>query len=144
MYSIHRWASTLCSRKQRPMFARLRCFELSSCLRLERACLPHLRKNHLDGFARDPIENVSGHVFSASFAILHNKLRRDLNSTYTTMPAVDLERLLDTCRKLNLEGEVTPVQIWDRVCKITAGMTLTVNALHRVINQISPRIECPQ
>jgi hypothetical protein len=77
---------------------------------LEQPCLGHTRPTDpsLDGAP-------SGHALTAQAMLLTRAPQTlSVDSTWQ-VPAVEIDRLLELSAGLNLIGELTPVQIWNRV-----------------------------
>ena len=59
-----------------------------------------------------------------------------------TVPAAELERLLSLSQSLNLDDEVTPVQIWQRVHLHPQFGQLTFDRLDRLRCELLPQVKC--
>jgi hypothetical protein len=77
-------------------------------LALENPCLHH---------TRDDLESTEsyGHILTANAPLLTQRPRISQPTSSWTIPAAEIERLLNLSSQLNLAGELTPVQAWSRI-----------------------------
>lgn len=59
-----------------------------------------------------------------------------------TVPAVELEKLLEFSDRLNLSGEITPVEIWQRVRQHPNFSLLTRDTLEILKQTLVPEVKC--
>lgn len=59
-----------------------------------------------------------------------------------SVPAGELEHLLSLSQSLNLDGEMTPVQIWQKVYLHPQFQEMTVDRLDRLRSELIPRVKC--
>ena len=80
-------------------------------LSLEEPCLPHTR-----GEAQNPSQPIpTGHALTTQAPLLTHAPAILESRSQWSVPAVEIERLLELSSNLNLEGELTPVQTWSRI-----------------------------
>jgi hypothetical protein len=77
-------------------------------LALENPCLHHTRDN---------LESTEsyGHILTTNAPLLTQRPRIAEPTSSWTIPAAEIERLLNLSSQLNLAGELTPVQAWSRI-----------------------------
>jgi hypothetical protein len=77
-------------------------------LALENPCLHH---------TRDDLESTEsyGHILTTNAPLLTQRPRIPQPTSSWTIPAAEIERLLNLSSQLNLAGELTPVQAWSRI-----------------------------
>jgi len=59
-----------------------------------------------------------------------------------TVPAVELEKLLEFSDRLNLSGEITPIEIWQRVRQHPNFSLLTRDTLEFLKKALVPEVKC--
>lgn len=99
----------------------------SNYLSLEQPCLGHTRPadpNSLDGAP-------SGHALTAQAVLLTHAPETLALNTSWQIPAIEIERLLELSAGLNLIGELTPVQAWNRI-KSYPGLLQFTDAAQRL------------
>jgi hypothetical protein len=58
------------------------------------------------------------------------------------VPAIELENLLSLSQLLQLDGEVTPIEIWQRVHQHPQFRELTNERLDRLRDELLPQVVC--
>ena len=86
-------------------------------LALEQPCLAHIKHTHLgysSGTTPTGIDYNSGpgHLLTASANIIHQYHRLVPAENIISLPESELERLLQASARLQLDNEMTPVEIW--------------------------------
>jgi hypothetical protein len=117
---------------------------------LERLCLPHLRKSHLDfdDRAKKPSEAApltSGHLFTASLQLWQPSIRdRSAQESYDISVA-EMERLLNNSLNIGVkDDEVTPVQIWHHLKNFQLPEDRQKELLKRLIEKLFSHVDCLQ
>ena len=64
------------------------------------------------------------------------------SGTRWNVPAVELEKLLDFSDKLSLDGEITPVEAWQRIRQHHHFDTLTRDGLEALKETLLPEVNC--
>ena len=115
-------------------------------LRLERACFPHVKyalENDLDILSPNvSIHSGPGHVFTATCSLLRAAETPNPTSEPFNLHESDIDRLLDASRRLNLESEVTPVQVWERIKALGQAMPITPDMLQCMTEDFSKYTFC--
>ncbi|EAS27792.3 uncharacterized protein CIMG_08996 [Coccidioides immitis RS] len=102
---------------------------------LERHCLQHARTS----CAKSPF---SGHILTFQTPLLANgpDVLHD-NDTWE-IPACHLDRLFDLAGALNLEGDITPVQAWNRIKQHSLFHKLNAETLRNLTVQLRKEVQC--
>jgi hypothetical protein len=58
------------------------------------------------------------------------------------VPAVEVERLLNLSSRLSLEGELTPIEAWQRIKQHPGFATLDRGRLQQLKAVILPEVQC--
>jgi hypothetical protein len=104
-------------------------------LALEYPCLEHTRPSPDAG-------GSSGHALTAQAPLLtHAPLPLQPASSWT-IPAVEIERLLNLSSHLNLPGELTPVQAWARIRSYPGFEKLNLDQLEILKLALLKEIQC--
>lgn len=101
-------------------------------LSLEHPCFSHIRKA--------PQNSSNGHVISAHSAILDCQVSEDASSWH--VPSDSLDRLLQLSYSLPLDGEITPVQAWQRLCACPGFNNCDVESLKSFQADLLPEVRC--
>lgn len=101
-------------------------------LSLEHPCFSHIRKA--------PQDAASGHVISAHTAIMDCRMEGDESSWQISSEGID--RLLQLSYSLPLNGEVTPVQAWQRLRARPDFDKCDVESLKAFQAQLMPEVRC--
>jgi hypothetical protein len=104
-------------------------------LALENPCLVHTRKD-LDS------ADSYGHILTTQAPLLTNGPRSHEQASSWTIPAVEIERLLNLSSQLNLAGELTPVQAWSRVRSYPGFEKLNLDQLEILKQALLQEIQC--
>ncbi|KAL1904480.1 hypothetical protein Sste5344_009827 [Sporothrix stenoceras] len=89
--------------------------------RLETDCMDHLRGKHLDHVheSGDSGSGISGHLTTASLSLWQKHTANLSANASCHVSNAELERLLSSSLNLLLTTpEITPMQIWNRICWI--------------------------
>ena len=116
-------------------------------LTLEQPCLPHVKHAHLGystGTTPRGIDYNSGpaHLLTTSASICHLYHSQDPNETILNLPKPDLERLLHASARLQLDNEITPVQIWARIRAVSPSTSITGSLLQRLTSEFVKYVYC--
>lgn len=106
--------------------------EILTVSRLEHPCFSHIRKA--------PQNSSNGHVISAHSAILDCQVSEDASSWH--VPSDSLDRLLQLSYSLPLDGEITPVQAWQRLCACPGFNNCDVESLKSFQADLLPEVRC--
>lgn len=115
-------------------------------LDLERPCLSHHGPAVHDGEFSGHRLMVQAPIMASSNTpgtIYNLKPGGELpkNATWT-VPAVDVERLLNLSSRLSLEGELTPIEAWQRIKQHPGFATLDRGRLQQLKAVILPEVQC--
>ena len=115
-------------------------------LHLERTCFPHVKyalENDLDILPPNVmIHNGPGHVFTATASLLRAAETPNPTAEPFNLHENEIDRLLDASRRLNLESEVTPVQIWERIKAMAQTRMITPMQLQCLTEDFSKYTFC--
>lgn len=106
--------------------------EIFTIPRLEHPCFSHIRKA--------PQDAANGHVISAHTAIMDCRMEGDDSSWQISSEGID--RLLQLSYSLPLNGEVTPVQAWQRLRARPDFDKCGVESLKAFQAQLMPEVRC--
>ncbi|KAI1941398.1 hypothetical protein LOZ66_001914 [Ophidiomyces ophidiicola] len=102
---------------------------------LEHPCLQHARTN----CAKAP---SSGHVFTFQTPLIANGPKTLRNNDTWEVPACHLDRLLDLAGALHLDGDITPVQAWNRIKQHPSFHKLDVEHFQKLSVLLSQEVQC--
>ena len=104
-------------------------------LALENPCLTHTKKD---------LESSGsyGHILTAHAPLLTNGPRSLDQASSWTVPAVEIERLLNLSSQLNLAGELTPVQAWSRIKAYPGFEKLNLDQLEILKQALLQEVQC--
>ena len=116
-------------------------------IRLEKPCLPHVKYAYLSETGQKsrgevPYNSGPGHVFTVSAALVHQHRQQDPANSSFDLPKVDIDRLLDASRSLDLEEEVTPVQIWASIREISIQQVVNSQTLQALTDEFCKYVRC--
>jgi hypothetical protein len=115
-------------------------------LDLERPCLSHHGPEVHDGEFSGHKLMVQTPIMASSSTprqIYNMKPDGELpNNATWTVPAVEVERLLNLSSRLSLEGELTPIEAWQRIKQHPGFATLNRGRLQELKSVILPEVQC--
>ena len=117
-------------------------------LALEQPCLYHHSIPSVPMLAHG--ELGTGHSLMLSSPIMEHSPNYSLNplklgwprGAKWNIPAVELEKLLTFSEQIELEGEVTPVQIWNLVLRHGNFSSMTPEKLEDLRDSLLPNVKC--
>lgn len=83
----------------------------------------------------------TGHALTMQAALLSQAPNLESDHSWE-IPAVELDRLLNLSFNLDLDGEVTPVQAWNRIRSHPGFRKLTPSALQSLSQAIAEKVAC--
>lgn len=104
-------------------------------LALEHPCLHHTRNDLESG-------DSYGHILTAQAPLLTHAPRPIQPTSSWTIPAAEIERLLNLSSQLNLAGELTPVQAWSRIRSYPGFEKLNLDQLETLKEALLKEIQC--
>ncbi|KAK2739796.1 hypothetical protein FQN55_009117 [Onygenales sp. PD_40] len=102
---------------------------------LERCCLPHTR-------AHPDSDEPSGHALTMQGPLLVTAPQTLNDQTTWQIPSRELDRLFELSSALNLDGELTPVQAWQRIKEHARFCKLTPGHLRRLCEELIKEVHC--
>ena len=115
-------------------------------LDLERPCLSHHGPEVHDGEFSGHRLMVQAPIMASSSTpspVYNMKPGGELpNNATWTVPAVEVERLLNLSSRLSLEGELTPIEAWQRIKQHPGFATLDRGRLQQLKAVILPEVQC--
>ena len=114
-------------------------------LTLERPCLGHVKHAHL-GFSTGTTprgvdyNSGPGHVLTVSAGLARQLYNPSQTEAVVNVPAAILEDLMNAGARLQLDNEITPVQVWERLRETSAKVSET--ELQTLIEELSKYIYC--
>ncbi|KAL2835926.1 hypothetical protein BJY01DRAFT_222729 [Aspergillus pseudoustus] len=127
-------------------------FGINLILKLEAPCLPHL-KNAVtsepvnEGFLDMPYNFGTNHVYNLSTRIyLEYTAADDPSVTPKAQPTqiteADLQNLLQASERLQLANELTPVQVWALVCKLSSAHAIDPSVVSLMFEDLARYTYC--
>jgi hypothetical protein len=116
--------------------------------RLERPCLGHVKYNYLhDAKVKDygpDLEFNAGpnHVFNAMSILVHSEFAHAPMTDTFEVPTFNIEQLFHTSLSLDLGADITPIQIWANIQRISKSYTIDAAVLAAVLNELSKYVRC--
>jgi hypothetical protein len=104
-------------------------------LALENPCLPHTQIEFQS-------EQPSGHILTTQAPLLAHAPHSIEPASSWTIPAVEIEQLLNLSSQLNLAGELTPVQAWSRVRSSPNFVKLNLKQLEVLKEALLKEVQC--
>ncbi|KAE9979141.1 hypothetical protein EG328_001082 [Venturia inaequalis] len=128
-------------------------------LELESPCLPHIKCRYLSGEYKEkplhsspglPESEVSapefnsgpGHVHMATTSLLHSHYVPDATHECFHVPPTAIEQLFHTSLTLDLGPDVTPIQIWANVRRISQRYPIDATMLKMIREEFAKYIRC--
>ena len=116
-------------------------------LSLEQRCLGHVKHAHLgyrSGTTPRELDYNSGpgHLLTVSANIIHRYHSLDPAKNIVSLPESALERLLHASARLQLDNEITPVEIWARTQAKLFSSSLTDTKLQKLTTEILKYVYC--
>ncbi|KAI9675275.1 MAG: hypothetical protein M1817_001177 [Caeruleum heppii] len=107
-------------------------------LALEQPCMSHIHTS--PPLEQDP---MSGHVFTASMSLRYHAPTEpySTNSSYH-MPSSEIQKLLDISSTLDLPGELTPVQAWNRIRQHPQFIQMSRQTFELLRHRLSLEVQC--
>lgn len=104
-------------------------------LALENPCLHHTRSD---------LESAEsyGHILTTQAPLLTHRPRPPQSASSWTIPAAEIERLLNLSSQLNLAGELTPVQAWSRIRSYPGFEKLNLDQLEFLKKALLKEVQC--
>ncbi|KAF3938454.1 hypothetical protein ABW19_dt0203357 [Dactylella cylindrospora] len=114
-------------------------------LALERPCMEHIQKL-VQGSIDDPNGTaISGHALMASCPpeshVLDNPDVEWGSRTYDLQPS-ELNALLNLSPRLNISGEITPINAWAMIQSHPNFLQLTRHDFAAIKNELVPKVKC--
>ncbi|ERF71458.1 hypothetical protein EPUS_06840 [Endocarpon pusillum Z07020] len=104
-------------------------------LALENPCLHHT-SNDLQS------AETYGHILTTHAPLLTHRPRAPQPTSSWTIPAAEIERLLNLSSQLNLAGEITPVQAWSRIRSYPGFEKLNLDQLETLEKALLKEVQC--
>lgn len=104
-------------------------------LALENPCLHHTSKDLQSA-------ETYGHILTTHAPLLTHRPRAPQPSSSWTIPAAEIERLLNLSSQLNLAGELTPVQAWSRIRSYPGFEKLNLDQLETLEKALLKEVQC--
>jgi hypothetical protein len=120
----------------------------NSLIRLERPCLGHVKFNYLqDASSQDYSHDLEfnagpNHVFSAMSILIHSEFAQAPMIQPFEVPTANIELLFHTGLSLDLGPDITPIQIWANIQRISRTFPIDAAVLAAVLNECSKYIRC--
>ncbi|KAK5058626.1 hypothetical protein LTR84_010890 [Exophiala bonariae] len=113
-------------------------------LALEQPCLRHHYSHCIDAEGSGHEMMLMSPIMSRSPALNASLDPRSglPSGSKWTVPAVELEKLLEFSDRLSLDGEITPVEVWQRIRQHPNFSLLTREGLTALQNTLVPQIRC--
>lgn len=117
-------------------------------LALERICLPHHKLTSPELLIYEQLGTGHGQMLSSPAMACVPPASTDARDIPLqagcrwNVPAIELENLLSLSQLLQLDGEVTPIEIWQRVQTHPRFRELTQERLDRLRDQLLPQVIC--
>ena len=104
-------------------------------LALENPCLTHTRQD---------IESTDsyGHLLTTHAPLLTHRPQPHEPTSSWTIPAAEIQRLLNLSSQLNLAGEITPVQAWSRIRSYPGFEKLNLDQLETLEKALLKEFQC--
>lgn len=83
-----------------------------------------------------------GHALTLQASLLSHAPHLGADEVPWAVPAVEFDRLFELSRKLDLDGEITPVQAWNQIKSHRRFQNLTPTGLEELQRAISTKISC--
>lgn len=117
-------------------------------LALEHPCLYHHGIPSVPMLAHGDVGY--GHSLMLSSPIMEHSPKYSLNplkmgfpkGSKWSVPALELEKLLSFSDQIELEGEITPVQVWHTICHHPNFSCLTPGRLEALRDALLPNVKC--
>jgi hypothetical protein len=104
--------------------------------RIESACMTHLRQ-HFDNPGA-----VNGHALTASACLIEQATQYTSPPASWTTSHAEIERLFQLASNLGLEGEITPVEAWNRIWQHPLASRLTPRGLQAIEAELKKMVRC--
>lgn len=83
-----------------------------------------------------------GHAHMATSSLLHSHYVPDVTHKFFHVPPTDIEQLFHTSLTLDLGPDVTPIQIWANVRRISQRYPIDVTMLKMISAEFAKYIRC--
>lgn len=131
----------------------------SSLNRLESPCLPHVKYRYLTDKYEPPLLHAEpglpenevfapdfnhgeGHSHMATTSLLHSHYVPNTTHECFHVPPTDIEKLFHTSLTLDLGPDVTPIQIWANVRRISLKCPIDSAQLKMISEEFAKYIRC--
>ncbi|KAL2393525.1 hypothetical protein ABEF93_002654 [Exophiala dermatitidis] len=113
-------------------------------LALEQACLTHHTQHACNDDGNGHTMMLTNPIMELSPSPTQTKQTETgiPNGTRWTVPAIELEKLLELSNQLNLSGEITPVEAWQRIRQHPNFVRVTREGLEAMKLALVPEIQC--
>jgi hypothetical protein len=117
-------------------------------LALERICLPHHKLTSPELFIYEQLGTGHAQMLSSPAMACVPPASTDArdiplqDGCRWNVPAMELENLLSLSQLLDLDGEVTPIEIWQRVHQHARFRELTHERLDQLRDELLPQVVC--
>ncbi|PGH00095.1 hypothetical protein GX51_05993 [Blastomyces parvus] len=102
---------------------------------MERCCIYHIHQP-------DDPEEPHGHAMTALAPVLNQAPQALDDCTTWQIPSCELDRLLELSSALELDGELTPVQMWARIKQHPLFNRLDPEGLRKLSNALVAGVQC--
>jgi hypothetical protein len=120
-------------------------------LSLERVCFPHLdwdRFNH-QNVPQSPTPEIpavnhgAGHVYSATTNLMNHRSSKDPTIEPFQCPKPDIDKLFQSSLHVNFGTEVTPLQVWANLIRISKlGFNVCPDVVEKILAHLKERVKC--
>lgn len=115
--------------------------------RLERPCLAHVKYRYDQDYKFDAskypeFEVGPGHVFMATTSLVNSQYAEDPAHQAFQVPSLDIDKLFHTSLSLDFGPDVTPIQIWENIKRISTLYVLDEKTIQVLLEEFKKYVRC--
>ena len=115
--------------------------------RLERPCLPHVKYRYMMDLQAPPgsfpdFNSGPGHAFTATASLINTHWHEEPTARPFEVPPEDIDRLFQASLSLDLGPDVTPIQIWANLARISLKHAISAQLLRVMTDEFARYVRC--
>jgi hypothetical protein len=115
--------------------------------RLERPCLPHVKYRYMQDMHTPPgvvpeFNSGPGHAFTATASLINMHWDAEPTIKPFEVSPEDIDKLFQTSMSLDLGPDVTPIQIWANLARISLKYPINQTMLRVMTDEFCRYVRC--
>lgn len=98
--------------------------------------------SHINTATQQTSDSISGHALTTSFALCSHAPSTPQAEGTWTFPRDEIEKLLHLSSRLELDGQIAPVEAWNRICQHCGLQGMRSRAFKELELDLCQKVHC--